>query len=277
MVNKSNRFERLGAVREGGGAPPCSLGSLVALAGVFLVLAGCRGGYVGDAVCLACHDGRTAMDMRSISDSPHANVGCETCHGPGLIHVQNAGRAGLGILNPASLSFGSSVGICTECHADAADSFQRSAHATGEAATCHDCHDVHTAGGMFLSPLDNSLCLGCHASMGFDAPEDVIAHAVYHPLDPAGTGAGRCTSCHMTPLQRQNQADGPRDHSMVTVPPEASNLAAEMGISPVPPNSCAGIEGCHDGSVPTAPVFDVDSAAGNSIVQPLYEAVGLLP
>jgi hypothetical protein len=48
-----------------------------------------------------------------------------------------------------------------------------------------------------------------------------------------------------------------------------SNLA---GITPAPPNSCAGITGCHDGTVSTAPVYNVDNPADNDQLQIIFDA-----
>jgi hypothetical protein len=43
------------------------------------------------------------------------------------------------------------------------------------------------------------------------------------------------------------------------------------GIAPTPPNSCSGTMGCHDGTVVTAPVFNVDNREDNTILQIVFE------
>lgn len=224
---------------------------------------------VGDAVCLQCHNGLDASDKRTFAQSAHNFFDCEECHGPGYTHVRNGGRGGLLIGNPASLPFDKRSDMCATCHAQQTAEYKLSGHFALGAASCHDCHDIHKPGGNRLSPIDNSQCMQCHTFLGFATDADVQAHTK-HPVDPAGSGASRCTPCHLPPLQRLDQDAGPHDHTLFTIPPIASNEAAEAGVTPVPPNSCAGITGCHDGADPTIPVFDVDNPAVNNLLQNAY-------
>ncbi|MBI4559505.1 MAG: hypothetical protein HY706_18105 [Candidatus Hydrogenedentes bacterium] len=223
------------------------------------------------SVCLSCHDGRSAPNQLGFLVSAHRSIECEVCHGSGYLHVRNGGRGGLFITNPAKLSFPETYATCNTCHADTVVGFLASHHAVEQVVTCADCHDVHQPGGMQANPTDNTLCLQCHAELGFDSDAAISTHT-FHPVDPAGTGASRCTACHLPPLQREDQADGPHDHTLLTIPPIRSNEAAAAGVTPIPPNSCSGITGCHDGTVPEAPVFDVDNLALNEILQSIYDA-----
>ncbi len=226
-------------------------------------------GYVGTDACLGCHDGRSASDTRTYLASPHglAGVECEDCHGPGSVHVRFVGGF---IQNPAEGTFENSYAACTTCHADTVGQFLESQHAKAEVATCHTCHTLHRAYPLLLTHEDNRLCLACHGTLGFETDQAVVAHT-FHPNNPAETGASRCTSCHMNPLQRLAQDTGLHNHSLVTRRPIFSYLAIEAGIEPVPPNSCSGIEGCHDGTVPTAPVFNVDDPDQDLALQALVE------
>ena len=224
-------------------------------------------GEVGTLTCLACHDGQTAPDQRQFENSAHMAVGCEACHGPGYFHIRNGGRFGLFISKPDAQDYQ----FCGRCHQSEAAGFAQSGHAREKAASCLDCHDVHSANRTRSSYLDNALCLGCHAPRGFDTSAAIEEHT-FHAVDPAGTGASRCSACHMPPLQRLDQAEGPHGHSMIPLAPITSNEAAAAGVTPTPPNSCAGIAGCHDGSVITAPVFDVDNIALNEGLQAMFEA-----
>ncbi len=232
---------------------------------------------VGTGVCIACHDGRSATDQLDFLVSQHAGIECEACHGPGYVHVRNGGRGGRFIKNPAKESFANAYRLCTACHAEQVAGFLASGHGQKQAATCHDCHDVHAPGGARRNPNNNEMCLTCHAPFGFSDSAAIEAHTMYHPNDPGGTGASRCISCHMPPLDAILQADGPHDHTLATIPPIRSNEAAQAGAVPTPPNSCSGIAGCHDGSVPGAPIFDVDNFTFNGILQSLYEQVGQMP
>ena len=255
-----------------------SPGFLCALAAVGVVaslgIGGCgttAPGEVGNVVCLACHDGFGAPDPGIADASVHVAIGCERCHGPGYLHVRNGGRGGLFIERLGAVPFDESHLLCAECHEGTAEAYLQSAHWLNEGASCADCHNVHAANGARDDHRDNTMCLKCHEGMGFGDASAIGAHT-YHSVDPAGTGASRCTTCHMPPLQRADQQDGPHGHNLFPLQPISSNEAAEAGVDPVPPNSCSGITGCHDGTVETAPQFDVDNPKHNALLQLIYEA-----
>jgi len=332
-------------------------GLVLFVAGAGVGLSGCPGGgfwEVGTHVCLSCHDGRSAPDQSGFVESPHAEMDCEACHGPGYLHVRNGGRGGL-FINGLEDEPSEQVALCAQCHEAAVDGYRQGAHAVQGAAVCGDCHDVHAAqdnaaascstchsqraasfaesghallyglscgdchslhavpqdddaqlcqtchggetagyrqsghaqeaGGAtcadchavhgpdsaWPSYTNNDVCLQCHAGLGFSTATAVEAHT-RHPVDPEGTGASRCVGCHLPPLRRTEQEAGPHDHTLFTLPPITSNEAADAGVMPVPPNSCAGIAGCHDGTVARAPVFDVDNADMNVTLQAIYDA-----
>jgi len=235
------------------------------------MLAGCPStdGAVGKEVCLACHNGQSAPDKSKFLLSAHAGLQCELCHGPGFAHVRSGGR--LGLFVNGEFPDTEQRALCGQCHATQVAGFAQSAHATESYLRCSTCHDVHAPEETVAPFVDNTLCLNCHAPYGFETDAAVRAHT-RHPNTPAENGASRCTGCHMPPLVRVNQAAGPHEHSMTPIPPAASNAAIEAGVTPVPPNSCSGIAGCHDGTVPTAPVFDVENPAHNNLLQVLFEA-----
>jgi predicted CXXCH cytochrome family protein len=234
------------------------------VAAVAVGMAGCEGpGYVGTDTCLTCHNGNTAVDKREFLESSHVSLekGCEECHGPGARHVRNGGRYGLFIGKP-------DMDTCARCHKDEVNGFKDSVHARQDVLDCFDCHDPHSRQETVRSFTDNQLCLECHAYQGFGTQAQIEAHT-FHSYDPTGTGASRCVLCHMVPGQRADQNAGLHFHSMVPVKPIESNLA---GTIPAPPNSCAGITGCHDGTVPTAPKFNVDNPVDNNLLQTVFDA-----
>ncbi len=233
----------------------------------------CFNSNTGRDACLGCHNGQSASDRLGYLDGVHIQVECETCHGPGYMHIRFGGQSGLFITTLSRLPFDESYTVCEACHEGSVEQFLDSEHAKEQVATCHSCHDVHTQDGMSLSPVNNDQCLQCHGGLGFDSDEAIESHTVFHPVDPEGTGASRCSTCHMPPLQRLDQENGSFSHTMETIEPITSN----QGGIPALPNSCSGISGCHDGTVPDAPVFDVDNTAVNETVQGFYEQVGNLP
>jgi len=224
---------------------------------------------VGTPTCLACHDGHNAPDKRTYAASAHfqAGVGCEDCHGPGHLHVQNRGRAGLFIINPAKTPFAERHQACAQCHEATVEQFERSAHFTEGAATCYQCHRMHEATDLVLPREDNRTCLVCHAP---EFPDDAAIEAHTFHLNIPTENASLCTGCHMAPLQRDDQRNGSYDHSWIPVQPAVTSAAIAAGVFPPPANTCAGVAGCHDGSN-EAPFFDIDSAASNDRLQRIYE------
>jgi len=236
----------------------CCLAALVAAG-----LPGCQQpGYVGTDTCLTCHNGKLAVDKREYLESSHSffEKGCEECHGPGGLHVRNGGRYGLFIKVP-------NEEVCANCHAGEVSGFKDSAHVRQDVLDCFDCHDPHSRQETVRPFTDNQLCLQCHTYSGLGTEADIMAHT-FHPYDPTGTGASRCVTCHMVPGRREDQDAGLHFHNLVPVKPIESNLA---GTTPAPPNTCAGITGCHDGTVSAAPVFNVDDPTVNDQLQALYD------
>lgn len=125
--------------------------------------------YVGMDTCAQCHD----KEYKEYKLSPHYRIfvkkdtagaeGCETCHGPGSIHVDNGGGIGVGIINPKK-----DPEICFTCHTDKKMQFRLPYHhpVLEGKMSCTDCHDAH---GIDVSPWTatsengvNEVCFKCH-------------------------------------------------------------------------------------------------------------------
>ncbi len=159
-----------------------------------LSLAGAE--YVGAETCSTsdCHQAehryfrfnRHASVAISISED-EAEEGqveaCETCHGPGSLHVENRGRKQGDILVGPGI-------LCFNCHLDIKGRFMlQHHHPVPEALmACTDCHsahgrDVRSSGGMGFVNRDEA-CFACHKEM---RGPFVFEH------DAMREG---CTSCH---------------------------------------------------------------------------------
>ena len=139
---------------------------------------------VGDEICLECHelDALHAGDVHMRIESFEVQgreVGCESCHGPGSLHAEEADPAM--IVGFAADGYAASE-RCVSCHRGKnMHEWQASVHAMEEVA-CDSCHSIHEA----KSP--EATCQECHA-------ESVAAFQLpsHHPLRE---GKMSCSSCH---------------------------------------------------------------------------------
>jgi len=153
--------------------------------------------------CLACHGGES---MTVVGETPHGNPdnphspysqqGCESCHGPGSVHVS---RAGGGAGYPILLSFASEDNIpqqnaaCLDCHAEALGDLEGmewagSLHDEGGlgCAGCHQSHSTENPMADIAKQQEN--CAGCHADQIDSHPRFENAGIVFDRLS--------CATCH---------------------------------------------------------------------------------
>lgn len=194
--------------------------------------------FVGSKACAECH----AEYVREFPNSTHAllkatgknaaEIGCESCHGPGSLHNDSAGERGT-IVNPKR-----DPAICFECHIGAkADFALPHAHPATKGplglATvkigCADCHNPH--GGAAVERGADALlavndgCVSCHpAQRGpfvfeHEAMREgcVSCHQPHGSINPnllTERNANLCLKCHMQPQLAENTLGiGGRDHS----------------------------------------------------------------
>ncbi len=125
--------------------------------------------YVGMETCASCHD----KQYKEFQKSTHARInipgetkaqGCETCHGPGSLHVEAGGGKGVGgIINPSK-----DPSTCFSCHSDKKLEFRLPHHhpVLEGKMSCSDCHSAH---GTEVRPWSstsmqdvNETCFKCH-------------------------------------------------------------------------------------------------------------------
>jgi len=157
--------------------------------------------FVGSEECGTCHeaivrDFRTATHARLKAQGENGkNVGCESCHGPGSLHVKAGGGAGT-IINPRK-----SPDTCFQCHLDVRAQFQLPHHhpVLEGKVSCADCHNPHkgiaikgadtniqqTLKGGGIAFLDQQeTCFQCHTAQAgpFVFPHEAVRQG--------------CTTCH---------------------------------------------------------------------------------
>jgi predicted CXXCH cytochrome family protein len=137
--------------------------------------------FVGSEECATCHeaitkDFRTATHARLKAHGDNAkNMGCESCHGPGSLHVSSGGGPKT-IINPRK-----DPETCFQCHLEVRAKFQLPHHhpVLEGRISCVDCHNPHKGsaikgggtslpqsikGGGIALLSQNETCFQCHSA-----------------------------------------------------------------------------------------------------------------
>ena len=157
----------------------------------------------GTQACLRCHGGETMTVMSETAHgnldnphSPYAQQGCESCHGPGSLHVSRA-RGGAGF--PALIRFGSrdarpeQKAACLSCHAEDLGTLEGMAwtdslHDTPR-MTCSNCHQLHTLENRQADRGQQTQgCASCHEDQMASHPRFEDKGIVFDQLT--------CYDCH---------------------------------------------------------------------------------
>jgi predicted CXXCH cytochrome family protein len=191
--------------------------------------------------CLACHAGRPRPKPGidgMYEDPPFAEmaIGCETCHGPGQLHVEERGR-GIGpkvdtsIVNPARLPARLAEDICIKCHQ------------AGDARVLlpgKNYADIRPG-----VPLVGTLAIfGLRSEAG---NEDLLEHHSSMKMSRcyrASNGKLSCLTCH-DPHEQPAPATVPayfRAKCLGCHTEESCKVARESRRRSSPPDNCAG---CH--------------------------------
>ncbi len=153
--------------------------------------------FVGSEACATCHEDvvknfKTATHSRLMAKGKNAEgvgAGCESCHGPGSLHVAAGGGRNTAmkqnIINP-----GKSPQACFQCHIDKQGDFNLPhTHPVLQGkVTCVDCHNPHKGravkGGGTNLQGPNETCFKCHTAQRgpFVFPHEALREG--------------CTACH---------------------------------------------------------------------------------
>ena len=226
-----------------------------------------------NTMCVACHT--TGFDKRYDAAADRfdsqwreVNVSCQSCHGPGSLHVASPQQRG----QLADLKMSQKqVEVCAACHSRRSEltampvpgqphldhylpSLLREGlyHADGQqldevfvvgsfrqskmyrmGVSCTNCHDPHTAKPKLPG---NALCLQCHQTPANPAFPSAAGsyNTPQHHHHAAGTPGAQCTACHM-PAKNYMIVQPRPDHSMRIPRPDLS-------VSLSTPNAC---NQCH--------------------------------
>ncbi len=153
--------------------------------------------YVGMEACKDCHEDyyksyeKSIHGKKAIPNSPAASQGCESCHGPGGLHVEKGGGKGVGGL----ITFNKSQppdrksAMCQKCHENSKElgEWKMSRHDRAQ-VSCDSCHAVHSTSRRNLKSREPYLCLTCHKDV-----RNQVNRQSRHPIQE---GKIKCSDCH---------------------------------------------------------------------------------
>jgi len=189
--------------------------------------------YVGSNTCGApgCHaEARGAGSIHANwSETRHAqaNVGCESCHGPGSVHVGGATKIG-NILTYPNIT---RPIVCGQCHGPTHDQFKVSRHAgiveetienrASAGKTCWRCHSAQFR----VQYIDSERTYG-------KTDEQIEANIAALPLDPTMKAfehtsfeSATCSSCH-APHQKTGKLTSTGNEAQLRRP--TSNTSTDL-------------------------------------------------
>jgi DmsE family decaheme c-type cytochrome len=149
--------------------------------------------YVGEAMCLTCHDTQkyegTAHGLKSNPRTPAATHGCESCHGPGKAHVDSGGD-NTKIVRLKALAPQESSATCTSCHDRRTHALWAGSQHDQRNVGCVTCHSVHSPKGpsQLVAKSEADVCATCHRNVVNKQ------HRFNHM--PVREGQLTCSSCH---------------------------------------------------------------------------------
>lgn len=174
------------------GALAAALLAMLAFAGLAHAQNGGGATYVGAETCAECH-GEVAEGLVS---TPHgqagfaklSNQGCETCHGPGSLHVEDPSANSLRLSDRTARE---QAETCRSCHNGGNQFLWPGSMHESRGLACTTCHGVHsfkseTAQLKAKTVMDQ--CIECH--------KDVRADLWKNSHHPIREGRISCVDCH---------------------------------------------------------------------------------
>jgi DmsE family decaheme c-type cytochrome len=153
-------------------------------------------GYVGDETCITCHEAEgkgfegtlhgKSQNMRTPAGTGRS---CETCHGPGKVHVDTGDKTK--IRRFTAISSREANATCLSCHSKGSHAeWQGSMHDARNLActTCHSIHNPKSAEAQLKTVSASETCIGCHKTEAMKVQRS--GHM------PVREGKMECTSCH---------------------------------------------------------------------------------
>jgi len=159
--------------------------------------------FVGAQVCMGCHVAQAAAfnqtQMGRVFRNPRnaqERANCETCHGPGSLHVKAGGGRGVGgiisfRLDDNSRTIEENNGICLTCHERGDRTYWKGSPHEKRDVACGNCHQVMQR----VSPKFQ-LAKGTELETCFQCHKDKRTQALRSAHMPLREGKMTCSDCH---------------------------------------------------------------------------------
>lgn len=153
-----------------------------------------KGDYFGPEACAECHqdkiDTMAASPHGLIADprSPFGNKGCETCHGPGMLHFDLEGNCIISMTGRYGESVEQRNNLCLGCHQSGERMHWFSSVHEAEDLACVSCHSIHEPNDVIERSSQTEVCFRCHKDI-----RSQIFRASSHPIRDNKV---ICSDCH---------------------------------------------------------------------------------
>lgn len=174
--------------------------------------------FVGSQACAECHEDidhsfKLAGHGRAEGDSSlvEGKTGCESCHGPGSLHVEADGdRDHPGfwkIGRPDKMKQDEANAICTTCHITAAQMHWQDSKHDDRGMKCVDCHSMHepkdeSRKALLKNANTSELCMTCHKTKRMQ-----LSRSAHMPLLEGGMDCSSCHDPHGSPTPKNLKAN----------------------------------------------------------------------
>ena len=249
--------------------------------------------------CLSCHASypRTLPALEGKFAEVRPGIGCERCHGPGALHVQER-RAGAkrdsafdrSIVNPARLPLQRRMETCEQCHVHTAVTVPREGRNDFSYMPSQPLRDQYaffkTRGSIdIVSHADRLRQSACFVATRA-TPKPLECATCHNPHLPPSDAAARnqpCQTCHAPSALQQRLTrsaslgdHGPAANCVSCHMPRVQERAVPHGSftdhwirDPNPNAAMPAVQGFEDG--PIAPFFDRDRKGPDA---PIYRGMG---
>lgn len=179
-----------------------------------------KGEYLGPEVCADCHQDK--IDM--MANSPHGQAadprtpfgrqGCETCHGPGMLHFETEGNCIISMTGRYGESVEQRNGICLKCHQSGDRMHWFTSIHEAEDLACVSCHSIHKRNDVIHRGSQTEVCYSCH--------EAIRAQTYRASRHPIRENKVICSDCHSP-----HGSAGPASLKQFTINENCYNCHAE--------------------------------------------------